>query len=85
MTFHDGFPVLQKIFDAACRMVTAEVMKVDPRSPNFKDVLAATQQDARAVNEFCAAVRKSFLYHEQMAVNEIEKEADKEESRRAPN
>jgi len=85
LAHHDGFPVLQKLFDDACRAATEEVMKVDPASPNYKDVLAAKQANARAIHEFCDAIRKSFNWNVEIGVQEVEKEAAKEEKRRSPN
>jgi len=63
LSYHDGFPVLQKMMDEACRNATEEVMKVDPREANYKEILAATQANARAIHEFCEAIRKSFNAH----------------------
>lgn len=70
MAHHDGFPVLQKLLDEACRKATEEVMKVDPKVPNYKDILAATQANARAIHEFCEAVRKSFLWNTELGMKE---------------
>lgn len=77
MSHHDGFPVLQLMFDDACRKATEEVMQVDPSLPNYKDVLAAKQQSARNIHEFCEAVRKSFLAHAENGMKELEREAEK--------
>ena len=82
LTMHDGFPVLQKIFDEACRRATEEVMKVNPTDANYEKVLAATQANARAIHEFCQAVRLSFNAH---ISNAEAMERQEEEKRRENN
>lgn len=73
LSHHDGFPILQRLMDEACRAATEEVMRVDPTAPNYKDVLAATQANARAIHEFCDSIRKNFLLNAELAMQEEKK------------
>jgi len=89
MAHHDGFPVLQKLFDEICRAAHVETAKVDPKSfksrAEYMEVLAATQTEERCINLFCEAVRKNFNWNSELAIQEVEKEANKEEKRRSAN
>jgi hypothetical protein len=85
MSFHEGFPVLQKLFTEACNIAHADVVKADPESPDYDRILAVRYQRERNINEFCEAIRKSFNAHVAMATKEVEKEAAKEEKRREAN
>lgn len=76
LAHHDGFPVLQKLMDEACRKATEEVMKVDPKIDRYMEVLAATQSNARAIHEFCEAVRKSFNWNVELANQNEEKKKE---------
>lgn len=84
-THHDAFPVFKKMIREACERATAEVMQVDPTKPNYEHELKATQQNARAINEFAQALIESFNAHVSNAVNELEQEVTKEEKRRSAN
>jgi hypothetical protein len=85
LSFHDGFPVLQKIFSEACKIVNEDVVRTDPEEKDYEKTLAIRQQRARNINEFCEAVRKSFNAHVQIADQELENAAAKEEKSRSTN
>jgi hypothetical protein len=82
MSFHEGFPVLQKLFNEACAIAHADVVKADPESPDYDRILAVRYQRERNINEFCEAIRKSFNAHVGVITKEIEKEATREEKAR---
>jgi hypothetical protein len=82
LSFHEGFPVLQKLFSEACKQANDDVIRTDPEEKDYANILAIRQQRARNINEFCEAIRKSFNAHVDMATKEVEKEAAKEEKRR---
>jgi hypothetical protein len=85
LSFHEGFPVLQKLFNEACKQANDDVVRTDPEEKDYEKLLATRQQRARNINEFCEAIRKSFNAHVDIATKEVEKEAAKEEKRREPN
>jgi hypothetical protein len=85
MSFHEGFPVLQKLFSEACKQANDDVVRTDPEEKDYANVLAIRQQRARNINEFCEAIRKSFNAHVDMATKEVEKEAAKQEKANAGN
>lgn len=60
LSMHDGFPVLKKIFDQACRIATEESLKADPEKDDYDRVVKYRQMRARIINEFCGAIIKSF-------------------------
>jgi hypothetical protein len=60
LTHHDGYAVLEKLFNEACRIATEDVMKADPEDPKYDFIVKARQQRARNINEFCGAVLKSI-------------------------
>jgi hypothetical protein len=82
LSFHEGFPVLQKMFSEACRLANDDVIKTDPEEKDYEKILGIRQQRARNINEFCEAIRKSFNAHVDVATKEIEREAAKEEQLR---
>lgn len=85
MTFHEGFPVLQKLFAEAIAIAHDDVININPEEPNYDRVLAVRHQREKNINEFCEAIKKSYNANVAIATNEVEKEAAKEEKRREPN
>jgi hypothetical protein len=85
MSFHEGFPVLQKLFNAACDQAHADTVKTDPEEKDYDKILAIRHQRERNINEFCEAIRKSFNAHVDIATKEVEKAAAKEEKSRSTN
>ena len=63
LTHHDGFPVLTKLMNEACRIASDDVMKLDPEDDKYASKLAARQQRARNMSEFCGAILKSIQGH----------------------
>ena len=59
LTHHDGWPVLVKMMNEACTIATQDVVKLDPEDDKYATKLAARQQRARDMNEFCGAILKS--------------------------
>jgi hypothetical protein len=62
LSMHDGFPVLKKLMEEACRFVNEDVIKTDPEAEkrDYERVLAVRQQRARNINEFCFALLKNM-------------------------
>ena len=69
LTHHDGYPVLEKLFNQACSIANADVMKLDPEDANYDTAVKARQQRARNINEFCGAVIKSIKGNIKVAEN----------------
>lgn len=83
LTLQPGYPVLESIIHAAVTAANSAVMKVSPDNPNYNRVLAATQQEARAMNIFAKRVLRTIAHHSQVGavlstqdVNEEEKLAE---------
>jgi len=67
MSLHPGFQVLIKMFEAACTTATHDVIKLDPLVQDYERKLAYLQQAARTVNKYTELIRKSVIYHSEMA------------------
>lgn len=82
LTNHEGFPVLVKLLNEACKKATEEVIKIDPQDNNYERKLAAAQNTARAKNSFCTDVIKTIRWRVVEGVNEIaiEKQEEKRKS-----
>jgi len=85
LTMHDGWPILVRILNEACKKATEDVIKIDPQIEGYERKLAAAQNTARAKNQFCTDVLKTISWRITEGINELEAEAEKEEHRRAPN
>lgn len=68
LTAHPGYPVLQELIRAAVERANAAVIVVNPDDNNYNRMLAAAQQEARAMNKFAKWVLRSILYHSQVAI-----------------
>lgn len=64
---HEGFKVLQKLFEAKCLQANEAVIRLDPAADRFDQQVKALQGKARAINEFAADVLKAFGYYEATA------------------
>ena len=60
LTQHDGYKVLVKLMDEACRIATQDVMKLDPEEDKYESKLKARSQRARNIAEFSVAILKSI-------------------------
>lgn len=78
----EGFPVLRKLFDQACRIATEDIVKLDPEDERYEAKLRLRQQRARDINEFCEAIRKSFSANVVMARQEEEKKQGEKQNER---
>jgi hypothetical protein len=67
LTHHDGWPVLEKMMQEACRIANEDVMKLDPEDKEYIPKLTARQQRARNISEFCGAIIKSIKGNIQVA------------------
>ena len=65
LAYLPGFPILKRLMEEACEQATAEVIKVDPKEPNYDAVLKSMQQEARATHRFSANLLKSIELHKQ--------------------
>lgn len=74
MAQHDGFPVLKKMFDQACKFVTDECNECNPEDSNYDQIVKFRQQRMRIVNDFCASIRKSFVANVMIGNEKEEKE-----------
>ena len=62
-----GYPVLQKLMEAACAESRIAINDVNPEEPGYDQVLRARQQYSRAINKFCVLVLRSVEWHKQSA------------------
>lgn len=76
---HEGFSVLMKLFEEICNAAHAETVKVDPRAPNYKDVLAATHIEERCIQLVCNALKKNFEWNVTLGIQQMEKDQLKKE------
>ena len=60
---HEGFKVLQKLGEDACKQATEAVISLDPMSDNYPAKLASLQNTARAINSFCSSFFGSVEWH----------------------
>lgn len=74
LAHHDGFPVLKKLFDQACKLATEDVLKVDPEDKEYASKVQARAMRARIINEFVGSIRKSFEANVMIANEAEEKE-----------
>jgi hypothetical protein len=65
-----GYQVIIKMFEAICRKLTEDAIKVDPEEDNYDQILRAKQQEARTANKFAALFLKSVDYHREYGVAE---------------
>jgi hypothetical protein len=57
---HPGYAVLEKIFMAACRRATEDMIKLDPAEEGYERKLKALQSRARERNEFSLLILRSI-------------------------
>ena len=60
---HEGFKVLQKLGEDACKTATEAVISLDPLTDNYPNKLASLQNTARAINSFCSSFFGSVEWH----------------------
>jgi hypothetical protein len=60
---HEGFKVLLKLGEDACKQATEAVISLDPMSDNYPTKLASLQNTARAINSFCSSFFGSVDWH----------------------
>ena len=77
---HEGFKVLKKLGDAACRQATEAVISLDPLTDNYPAKLASLQNTARAINSFCSSFFGSVEWHVRESL-EQQKQAELEFNR----
>jgi hypothetical protein len=70
LTTQPGWKVLVKLMAEACRAATEDVIKLDPSSPRYAEVVVAMQMNARAMNKFSAEVLDSVKLHQRRALQE---------------
>lgn len=74
---HPGYVILRKLMEDACRQATEAVIKLNPESENYSNVLKSRQIVARTTNDFCATLVKSIVMHTEAA--ETEEKVNKEQ------
>jgi|SRR5579859_4550656 len=72
LTNQPGWKILVRIMAEACREATEGVIKLNPTSPRYQEVLAGLQTTARAMNKFTADVLDSVKVHQRNAVKEAQ-------------
>ena len=85
LTHHDGFPVLEKLMNEACRIATEDVMRLDPENDKYAAQLVARQQRARNISEFCGAILKSIRANIVVAEENERKANERPNSKQASN
>lgn len=59
---HPGYAVLEKLFMAACKRATDDVIKLDPAADGYERKLVALQSKARERNEFSLLILQSIAW-----------------------
>jgi hypothetical protein len=72
---HPGFNVLTRLMDDCCVQSAAEPIKLDPADPDYLPKLQKMTLVARAMNEFCATLRKAVNAHIEAAVLQANQDA----------
>ena len=80
-----GWSVLVSLMAESCRRATEEVIKLDPTTPRYQEVLAGLQTTARAMNKFSTEVLDSVKLHQRIAVQEAQKKEKPNAESEAPN
>jgi len=65
---HPGFEILTRLMDECCIQSAREPIKLDPTAEDYTTKLMKLTLIARAMNEFCATLRKSVNAHIEAAV-----------------
>lgn len=82
LTHHEGYKVLVRLLNDQCAQANADVIKVDPESPDYEKKLAERQRKARFMSEFCTNVLSSVDSHVYAITRErIDKAAEEEDAR----
>jgi hypothetical protein len=80
MTTHPGFPVLEKMFMAACKITNDAVIQLDPSDEAYDRLVKPLQQKARERNEFSLMILRSIAWHEAVLKDTIESKKPQEAS-----
>lgn len=70
LTTQPGWSILVKLMAEACRNATEEVIRLDPKTERFHEVVGSLQMTARAINKFTAEVVDSVKVHLGVALKE---------------
>ena len=70
LTAQPGWKILVKMMAEACRQATEDVIKLDPTSPRYSEVVVGLQTTARATNKFSAEVLDSVKLHQKRALQD---------------
>jgi hypothetical protein len=77
-----GYPVLEKLFMAACKRATEEVISLNPTDEGYERKLKALQSRARERNEFSLLILQTIELQERLlTVQQEEKELKPEPNR----
>lgn len=76
---HPGYEILVMIFHKSCDMINGRLVKLDPMSDHYEKELARLHLQARTVNEFCSAVKKTVEFHTE--VERLRRQVSEEEIR----
>jgi hypothetical protein len=74
LTTAPGWKILVKLMAEACREATEKVIKLDPTTERYPEVLAGLQTTARAMNKFSADVLDSVRVHQRKAVMAVQQQ-----------
>ena len=80
MTTHPGFPVLEKLFMAACKLANDAVVQLDPADEAYDRLVKPLQQKARERNDFSLLILKSIAWHEGVLQEKAESQKPQEAS-----
>jgi hypothetical protein len=69
LTHAPGFSVLTKLFDALCKRVNDDTLKLDPEEDSYERKLSIRTQRARNINEGVGQLRDSVNYHTQVVLS----------------
>jgi hypothetical protein len=72
LTQQPGWKILVRLMAEACRNATEEVIKLNPTSPRYPEVLAGLQTIARSMHQFSADILDSVKVHQRTAVKEAQ-------------
>lgn len=73
-TLTPGYQVILRLIENLCSIAVQEAIKADPEDPNYKHILEARHQFARAVNKASTLLIKSIDYHVQFGIAEEEQQ-----------
>lgn len=76
LTGQPGWAILVRLMAEACRNATEAVIKLDPITARYNEVLAGLQTTARAMNKFSTEVLDSVKVHNRRAMEESERKSN---------